>query len=303
MLADQAYQIWYNEPVPVPAETYTECYAPEFITSYLKSLGGATVPAFSPLLCQHDYSTVFSSFSGTATYIACCPTYAELSSIHVAHYLLIQYRGFSFHPPENPAVTRPAFGGTCFINITSTVVQYYDSSSFVSTTAITNTVGVLQGYAHPIDGFAMSTYQDLYSSALAGASSVVQDVEGSGAVVATSQSAAVTTQPIESSELSMQAIASSVTLKGSVSDTATVTGPDETSKSQYTHRRETDPAAKAAATATSARTTATPDPTHVSLNLGSVFSVYVIDLQAIRRQIPHYRSIKLLDSLRDWVGE
>ncbi|KAL8735150.1 MAG: hypothetical protein Q9166_001026 [cf. Caloplaca sp. 2 TL-2023] len=54
----KSYQIWYNEPVPVPAETYSECYAPEFMTSYLKSLAGDVLPAFSPLICQDDYKIV-----------------------------------------------------------------------------------------------------------------------------------------------------------------------------------------------------------------------------------------------------
>ncbi|KAL8713775.1 MAG: hypothetical protein Q9220_002302 [cf. Caloplaca sp. 1 TL-2023] len=234
MLADQSYKIWYNEPVPVPAETFSECYAPEFITSYLESLGGATLPAFSPLLCQRDYSTVYSSFSGTT-------------------------KGFSFHPPDSPVETRPAFGGTCFIDITSTVVQYYDSSSFVSTTTVTNTAGVLQAYAHPMDGFAMSTLQDPSSAALAGASSVIQDVEGSGATEAASQSAAITTPAMETSRSVTQSIGNSVTSKGSVPDTAVAAA----SESQYTHHGDTYPAQTAAA-ATPATTSATPDPTHVA---------------------------------------
>lgn len=75
MMKGKAYQIWYNELVPVPAETFSDCYAPEIMTSYLKSLGGDVLPAFSPLVCQDDYQTVFSSFIGTDRYIACCPRY------------------------------------------------------------------------------------------------------------------------------------------------------------------------------------------------------------------------------------
>ncbi len=75
MMEAKSDQMWYNEPVPVPAKTYTDCYAPEFITSYLKSLDGDVVHAFSPLVCQDDYETVYSSFVGADIYIACCPTY------------------------------------------------------------------------------------------------------------------------------------------------------------------------------------------------------------------------------------
>ncbi|KAL8807220.1 MAG: hypothetical protein Q9223_004412 [Gallowayella weberi] len=137
MMERSAYQIYYNEPVPVPGLTYTECYAPEFVTSYLKSLSGDILPPFSPLNCQDDYTTVYTSSIGTGLYIVCCP------------------KGFSLHPPEVPIATRPGDGATCFSDISSTMVVYFDNSTLASSRTVINTRGTLQAYAHLMDGFAM----------------------------------------------------------------------------------------------------------------------------------------------------
>ena len=72
MLANRAFQIWMNAPVPVPGTTFTDCYPSQFITSLLLSAGSVTQPAFAPLICPKHYSAVGPY---TSNYIACCPRY------------------------------------------------------------------------------------------------------------------------------------------------------------------------------------------------------------------------------------
>jgi len=73
MLANRAFEIWMNEPLPVAGSTFTDCYPSQFATSYLLQAGGATQPAFNPLICPVNYSTVGPY---TSNYIACCPRLA-----------------------------------------------------------------------------------------------------------------------------------------------------------------------------------------------------------------------------------
>jgi len=75
MLANRDFEIWMNEPLPVPGTTFTDCYPSQFITSYLYSAGAVTQPAFNPLVCPDHYSAVgvFPS-----NYIACCPRFILL---------------------------------------------------------------------------------------------------------------------------------------------------------------------------------------------------------------------------------
>ncbi len=85
MLEAQDCEIWNNEPVPVLNRTLSTCYPPAFMTSYIQSLNGNTLPPFSPLVCQEGWETVYSAYSqdscswSTSTacwYIACCPRYS-----------------------------------------------------------------------------------------------------------------------------------------------------------------------------------------------------------------------------------
>ncbi|KAH9217513.1 hypothetical protein DL95DRAFT_386361 [Leptodontidium sp. 2 PMI_412] len=137
MLANRAFQIWMNAPVPVPGTTFTDCYPSQYITSFLLSAGSVTQPAFAPLICPQHYSAVGPY---TSNYIACCPS------------------EYSFAQPQSTAFKdRPAFGGTCYSNIdmaTPVLVTAYGSSSVTATSYFTATVTNAQAYAHPIDGFA-----------------------------------------------------------------------------------------------------------------------------------------------------
>lgn len=69
MLQNQAFEIWNNAPFPVPGTTFSDCYPSQFMSSLISSAGGTTLPAFSPLKCPENYSTV----EFTSSYIACCP--------------------------------------------------------------------------------------------------------------------------------------------------------------------------------------------------------------------------------------
>ncbi|MCJ1261364.1 hypothetical protein MMC22_001228 [Lobaria immixta] len=137
MLMSAAYQIWLNEPRPVPNTTVSDCYPPQFMTSFLASASKTILPAFSPLVCPDNYFTIYNqTFTSRPLYIACCPS------------------GFGFHPPDTSTPGRPGYGGTCFSDILSVSVTQYDNSSS-SGVMLFSTSG--QAYAHPIDGFALQT--------------------------------------------------------------------------------------------------------------------------------------------------
>lgn len=70
MLANRKYEIWNNEPVPVPNITITDCYPTQFLESYTLLGAKVTQPAFNPLICPDNYETIGPY---TSNYIACCP--------------------------------------------------------------------------------------------------------------------------------------------------------------------------------------------------------------------------------------
>lgn len=76
MLMSAAYQIWLNEPRPVPNTTVSDCYPPQFMTSFLASVSKTILPAFSPLVCPDNYFTIYNqTFTSRPLYVACCPRY------------------------------------------------------------------------------------------------------------------------------------------------------------------------------------------------------------------------------------
>ncbi|TVY69039.1 putative GPI-anchored cupredoxin [Lachnellula suecica] len=142
MLANRAFEIWMNVPVPVPGTTFTDCYPSQFVTSYLQEAGGITQAAFNPLVCPVNYSAVGPY---TSNYIACCPSGYSLAQATV-------------DPPSD----RPAFGATCYTPLTSGVavpVTAYGSSGVTATTTFAATVTNAQAYAYPIDGYAFGVAQ------------------------------------------------------------------------------------------------------------------------------------------------
>lgn len=81
MLANRAYEIWMNEPIPVPGSTLSDCYPSQFMQSYTLLGAKVTQPAFNPLVCPENYETM-GPF--TSNYIACCPRYVVDSYIQDA---------------------------------------------------------------------------------------------------------------------------------------------------------------------------------------------------------------------------
>lgn len=71
--------IWWNEPVPIPGVTRSECYMPEFLSAYTpiprdnsRPLGSSIVPAMESFRCPQAYCTALAASLGG--YAACCPS-------------------------------------------------------------------------------------------------------------------------------------------------------------------------------------------------------------------------------------
>jgi hypothetical protein len=78
MLSSPGYQIWYNEPVPAPGITVSDCYPSEFLQYYTTyhvnpTTVGSMVPLMSPLVCPFNWEVV----SKVDDYHACCPVYVH----------------------------------------------------------------------------------------------------------------------------------------------------------------------------------------------------------------------------------
>lgn len=76
MLTAVSYQIWLNEPAPLPGAAETDCYPPEWAGHYSSASGASSsvVPVASPLVCPSGWATQ-SDDSWSSGYIACCASY------------------------------------------------------------------------------------------------------------------------------------------------------------------------------------------------------------------------------------
>lgn len=141
-LASPGYQIWLNEPQPVPGSKFGDCYPSDFIAGYTSvyNASSSIVPMFSPLVCPEGWEAVKTWTNG---YMACCAS------------------GFLLHPPDTTVDSnRPAYGGTCYSNfqVGQTVqVTAYDTASVTATATWIASATNDQAYAHPIDGFKLVT--------------------------------------------------------------------------------------------------------------------------------------------------
>ena len=73
-LSSPVYEIWVNEPQPVPGTRFGDCFPSQFIEGY-SSVGNASTsvaPFFSPLVCPSAWHTARIWENG---YIACCISY------------------------------------------------------------------------------------------------------------------------------------------------------------------------------------------------------------------------------------
>ncbi|KAI1134201.1 hypothetical protein F5Y05DRAFT_399652 [Hypoxylon sp. FL0543] len=151
-LASPGYQIWLNEPEPVPGSKFGDCYPSDFIAGYtsVHNASSSIAPMFSPLVCPEGWETAKTWTNG---YIACCAS------------------GFLLHPPDTTVdPNRPAYGGTCYSTFQAdqtVTLTAYDTAS-VTATATWVASATDQAYAHPIDGFQVVSDDSASSSKLSG---------------------------------------------------------------------------------------------------------------------------------------
>ena len=91
--------------------------------------------------------------------------------------------GFTLTSPAIPTITRPTCGGKCYSGISSTVVDVYDTTGFVSTTTLRETGGGLEALTPLMDGFTMV--------------GVIKPGNGEAAAVTTSSGGEVSGTPVE----------------------------------------------------------------------------------------------------------
>ncbi|KAF2841754.1 hypothetical protein M501DRAFT_1014532 [Patellaria atrata CBS 101060] len=137
MMAASSYFIYINHPSPVPSSTFTQCYPPQFLSSYFSQKSIVTpLPAIAPLICPAGYQTIFSSFFPDG-YLACCPN------------------GMGLATSVNAPFTRPALNGTCYSDVETIRVTAYGISSVTVTSTWSAPPGA-QVYALAIEGYAFS---------------------------------------------------------------------------------------------------------------------------------------------------
>lgn len=140
MVGRLADEIWMNFPNPVSTTTFNACYPSQFVSSYLSQSAATTIlPAISPLACPLGYSQL--QLSNTPSgYMACCPT------------------GFSLALPTSTAsmiATRPAYGGTCYTDLTlfqTITVTSFGSASDTGIQIFTAQTTPAQAYALVMEG-------------------------------------------------------------------------------------------------------------------------------------------------------
>lgn len=137
MLESLDYRIYKNYPDPA-GTTLTDCYPTQFLSSYFSQKAVQTpLPAFAPLVCPIGYETATTNTDG---YLACCPS------------------GFSLAAPSASSIaTRPAYGATCYSEISSVLVTSYNSAGSVATSTWTAESTGSQAYALVIEGYAKSS--------------------------------------------------------------------------------------------------------------------------------------------------
>ncbi|KAH8661846.1 hypothetical protein BX600DRAFT_303378 [Xylariales sp. PMI_506] len=137
-LSSPGYQIWLNEPEPVPGTKYSACYPSQFMDGYtsIANSSSSIAPMFSPLVCPEGWITATTWTNG---YIACCNS------------------GYLLAPPSTTVdPNRPAYGGTCYSNfdLSQTVtVTAFDNVNVTATADWVASTSGAQAYGHPIDGF------------------------------------------------------------------------------------------------------------------------------------------------------
>ncbi|ETS79163.1 hypothetical protein PFICI_09016 [Pestalotiopsis fici W106-1] len=177
-LSSPGWEIWLNEPQPVPGTVYPDCYPTEFIDGYtsIANASSSIAPMMSPLVAPENWVTAYEQDNG---YIALCPS------------------GFLIHMIDDPIDTnRPAYGATCYSDFTAghtVTVSGYDTQGFTGTNLF-NPKSTDQAFAHVIEG------KKLTSSITAAATTTTSDSTTSTAQ--TSGASATSTSSSDSSSSS-----------------------------------------------------------------------------------------------------
>jgi len=139
------YYVYLNYPDPIPATTFTDCYPSQFISSYFSQQSVTTpLAAFEPFICPVGYVEV-SVHPSAAGYLACCPS------------------GFALAPPSSVIASRPAYGGTCYSDISTVLVTAYGTDSITATSTYVGAPGA-QAYALVLEGYTAATTTVRYSA-------------------------------------------------------------------------------------------------------------------------------------------
>lgn len=114
LLTAKSYQIWINEPAPVPGTLLTDCYPSEWVDHYTSVLSSSSsvVPVMSKLVCPSGWTTQSES-TWSSGYMACCASYVVTSYLPIIDQsddltkALLQW----IHP--RTTVLRSRLGPTC----------------------------------------------------------------------------------------------------------------------------------------------------------------------------------------------
>lgn len=79
MLTAKSYQIWINEPLPLPGLKVDDCYPSQWADGYTSLVGSSSsiAPMMSPLVCPSGWTTQSDS-AWTSGYMACCASYVSI---------------------------------------------------------------------------------------------------------------------------------------------------------------------------------------------------------------------------------
>lgn len=146
--------------------------------------------------------------------------------------MLTAHSGYQFHPPNSIVDTdRPAYGGTCYSDMAANtnypVVAYNETGDTVSQ-AFSTSATTVQAFAHPIDGFALTSPSMIGCpgiSTISAASSSSSDSSSNSQVSRVSNAAAASSSvPADATSSSMSTGAIAGASVGGVLGLAAVVG-------------------------------------------------------------------------------
>ncbi|KAI0481030.1 hypothetical protein GGR56DRAFT_688448 [Xylariaceae sp. FL0804] len=181
-LSSPGYEIWLNEPQPVPETKFSDCYPSAFVAGYtyvripsssIVNASSSIAPMFSPLVCPQGWHTAQEWENG---YIACCAS------------------GYELHLPDTTSDSkRSAYGGTCYSQLTvsqTLTVTAFDSASATATVEWVASTTPAQVFGHVIDGFKLEE-ETSSNSALSSSTGAIPAQQTSSAPSSSSSSGGI----------------------------------------------------------------------------------------------------------------